>query len=70
MTVIHISIDDEQAGTAPLVTVQRGAEHLHPAARACDAALVARVMLQSAAYLFAQGQPVRFGKEVPLECLK
>lgn len=35
-----------------------------------DTALVARAMLGSAAYLFAQGQPVKFGPEVPLEVLK
>ena len=35
-----------------------------------DAAMVARAMLASAAYLFAQGQPVAFGPEVPLEVLK
>lgn len=35
-----------------------------------DAALVARVMLQAAAYLFAQGQPVQFGPEIPKGALK
>lgn len=35
-----------------------------------DAALVARVMLKSAAYLFAQGQVVQFGSEVPHEALR
>lgn len=35
-----------------------------------DTAMVARAMLSSAAYLFAQGQPVKFGPEVPLEALK
>ena len=35
-----------------------------------DAALVARCMLSSAAYLFTQGQPVKFGPEVPLEVLR
>lgn len=35
-----------------------------------DTAMVARTMLGSAAYLFAQGQPVKFGPEVPLEVLK
>jgi hypothetical protein len=35
-----------------------------------DAAMVARAMLASAAYLFAQGQPVAFGQEVPRELLK
>jgi hypothetical protein len=35
-----------------------------------NTAMVARAMLQSAAYLFAQGQPVKFGPEVPLEVLK
>jgi hypothetical protein len=35
-----------------------------------DTAMVARAMLQSAAYLFAQGQPVQFGAEVPVEALK
>ena len=37
---------------------------------ASDTAMVARAMLQSAAYLFAQGQPVQFGAEVPVEALK
>jgi hypothetical protein len=35
-----------------------------------DTAMVARAMLSSAAYLFAQGQPVKFGPEVPVEALK
>lgn len=35
-----------------------------------DTGLVARAMLQSAAYLFAQGQPVSFGQEIPIEVLK
>lgn len=35
-----------------------------------DEAMVARAMLQSAAYLFAQGQPVEFGPEIPREVLK
>jgi len=35
-----------------------------------DKALVARVMLQSAACLFAQSQRVSFGREIPLELLK
>ncbi len=35
-----------------------------------DTAMVARAMLGSAAYLFAQGQAVKFGPEVPLEVLK
>lgn len=35
-----------------------------------DAAMVARAMLQSAAYMFAQGQPVSFGPEIPNEVLR
>lgn len=35
-----------------------------------NTALVARAMLNSAAYLFAQGQAVQFGPEVPLEVLR
>lgn len=35
-----------------------------------DAAMVARAMLQSAAYMFAQGQPVAFGPEIPNEVLR
>lgn len=35
-----------------------------------DTAMVARAMLSSAAYLFAQGQPVKFGPEVPVGALK
>lgn len=35
-----------------------------------DTAMVARAMLQAAAYLFAQGQPVQFGAEIPREVLR
>ena len=68
MPKIRIEIDDSEPTQAPLVPVQWGAEHLVHGNS--DSALVAKVMLQSAAYLFAQGQPVRFGREVPLEVLK
>ena len=37
---------------------------------ASDTAMVTRAMITSAVYLFAQGQPVKFGPEVPLEVLK
>lgn len=35
-----------------------------------DTALAARAALSAMAYLFAQGQPVEFGPEVPLGVLK
>lgn len=35
-----------------------------------DEAAVVRAMLQSAAYMFTQGQPVKFGPEIPLEVLR
>ena len=35
-----------------------------------DEAMVARTMLSSAAYLFAKGQPVDFGPEIPREVLR
>jgi hypothetical protein len=35
-----------------------------------DEAMVARTMLSSAAYLFAKGQPVEFGPEIPREVLR
>ena len=69
MSLIHITIDDSTPGAAPLVRVPVGVEHLHPSGDS-DAALVARVLLVSASYVFAQGQPVRFGPEVPPDCLE
>jgi len=35
-----------------------------------DEAMVARTMLSSAAFLFAKGQPVEFGPEIPREVLR
>lgn len=35
-----------------------------------DVAMVAAAMLQAAAYMFAKGQPVAFGPEIPREVLK
>jgi len=49
------------------VHAQRDADEIMGPA---DTAMVARAMLQSAAYLFAQGQPVQFGSEVPVDALK
>jgi hypothetical protein len=45
-------------------------EDINPAGAVSDEALVARTMLQAAAYLFAQGQPVEFGAEVSRDLLK
>lgn len=69
MSQIHIIVDDGEDQQAVEVSVSLGAEHLHPDANS-NSAFVARVMLQSAAYLFAEGQRVSFGVGVPLECLK
>ena len=66
MTTITIFINDGPGGQPPIVRAT-GVEHL---AGNSDAAYVAKVMLKSAAYLFAQSQPVRFGDEIPVEHLK
>jgi hypothetical protein len=68
MPKIRIEIDDSDPTQAPLVTVQSGVEHLVHGDS--DSALVSKAMLQSAAYMFAKGLPVRFGREVPVEVLK
>lgn len=62
---IHLSILPSNADAAPVVR-HDGA----PVTGDTDVALVARVMLQAAAYLYAQGQPVQFGPEVPREVLR
>lgn len=64
---ITLEVCPQAAGQPPLVRCTPGAEALQADT---DAALVARAMLQSAAYLFAQGQPVQFGPEIPKGCLK
>jgi hypothetical protein len=65
--IITLEICHQGDGEPPQVrTSSSGAELLANT----DEALVARVMLQSAAYLFAQGQRVSFGREIPLELLK
>jgi hypothetical protein len=65
--IITLEICPQRPGQPPLVRCTPGAEALRADT---DAALVARAMLQAAAYLFAQGQPVAFGPEIPLEALK
>ena len=69
-TTITLDIVPGQAGNPP--TVHASAPFGADAAITAntDAALVARTMLQAAAYLFAQGQPVAFGPEIPREVLK
>lgn len=80
--VITIDILPGQNGAAPLVrasaTLWKNFGEIAAAdmlvgntlAGNTDAAMVARAMLQSAAYLFAQGQPVQFGPEIPREVLR
>lgn len=62
---IHLFILPGRDGEPPMVR-HDGA----PVTADTDTAMVARAMLQAAAYLFAQGQAVRFGDEVPLEVLR
>lgn len=62
---ITLTILPGSPGVAPMVR-HDGASVLSDS----DAALVARVMLKSAAYLFTQGQAVQFGREVPHEALR
>ncbi len=64
-SAIHLTILPGSNGEPPMVRID-GA----PVTSDTDAAMVARTMLQSAAYLFAQGQPVQFGPEVPREVLR
>jgi hypothetical protein len=62
---INITILPGRAGEPPMVRLD-GA----PVTTNTDEALVARAMLQASAYLFAQGQAVQFGHEVPREVLR
>ena len=64
-SAIHLTILPGSNGEPPMVRID-GA----PVTSDTDAAMVARTMLQSAAYLFAQGQPGQFGPEVPREVLR
>jgi hypothetical protein len=66
-TTITIT-DRGGSGLPPLVNLDAGGADV--ASEWSDSALVARVMLQAAAYLFAQGQAVEFGPEVPRGVLK
>ena len=77
MTTFHLLITPGAPGRAPTVLGRAVAEGGATIAfsdaiddPASDAAMVARVMLQSGAYLFAQGQPVEFGAEIPRDVLK
>jgi hypothetical protein len=73
--LITIDICPGAAGQPPMVRLSAQTDN-HPnmvggvIKGGSDTAMVARAMLTSAAYLFAQGQPVKFGPEVPLEVLK
>lgn len=73
---ITLCIVPGQPGQPPMVRVSAtdtdGHGHLVRSAlnSGGETAMVALAMLGSAAYLFAQGQPVKFGPEVPLEVLK
>lgn len=62
---INITIVPGTSGEPPMVRLD-GA----PVTANTDEALVARAMLQASAYLFAQGQAVQFGHEVPREVLQ
>jgi len=64
---IILYICHQGSGKPPQVrTISSGAKLLANT----DEALVARAMLQAAAYLFAQGQTVEFGSEIPRDLLK
>jgi hypothetical protein len=73
--LISIDIVPGLAGEPPMVRLSAQTDN-HPnmvggvIKGPSDTALVGRAMLQAAAYLFAQGQPVAFGPEVPREVLK
>lgn len=70
MTItITISNRDAQS-KPPIVRMDTEGADINPAGAVSDEALVARAMLQAAAYLFTQGQPVEFGPEVPRDLLK
>jgi hypothetical protein len=51
----------------PVVRCPKGAEEL---TGNTDEAMVARTALTAMAYLFAEGQPVEFGAEIPRDLLK
>jgi hypothetical protein len=73
--LITIDIVPGLSGEPPMIRASSSTspnnEHISAAITGdSDTAMVARTMLGSAAYLFAQGQPVKFGPEVPLEVLR
>jgi hypothetical protein len=70
MPIVITIFDGSKLNEPPLIRMDSTHSITDPAAQEQDAALVARTMLQSAAYLFTQGQPVQFGAEVPREVLK
>lgn len=65
---LHITPGD--TGAPPIVRAEVLNQSTTEIMGTSDTAMVARAMLQSAAYLFAQGQPVQFGAEVPVDALK
>ena len=68
---IAIDILPGRAGEPPTVRVSAEKNmELTALTDNSDTAMVGRAMLQSAASLFAQGQPVQFGPEVPREVLR
>jgi hypothetical protein len=73
---IELLVIPGNCGDAPMVRACINPHSTQPDAVAealkadTDAAMVARAMLTTAAYLFAQGQPVTFGDEIPREILK
>jgi hypothetical protein len=67
----RLQVCPEATGAPPVVPAEvLGHSKTSEIMGGSDTAMVARAMLQSAAYLFAQGQPVQFGAEVPVEALK
>ncbi|MBQ0917227.1 hypothetical protein KBW71_02120 [Hydrogenophaga aromaticivorans] len=68
----HITIIDRSASQQPpLIRMDTEGNAIEAQApQRPEEALVARVMLQAAAYLFAHGQAVEFGEEVPREVLR
>jgi hypothetical protein len=68
---ITITISNRAAQSLPpIVRMDTEGEDINLAGAVSDEALVAHTMLQAAAYLFAQGQPVEFGAEVSRDLLK
>lgn len=77
MSAFHIFIVPGLDGGPPQVHARTWSTENHPEVEFTtaihgntDTAMVARAMLQAAAYLFAQGQPVRFADNIPREVLK